>query len=91
VGRAKILKLFSKTKNKQVLGGRVESGEIKLDSVVKIIRRDAEIGDGRIKELQQQRVSAKEVPQGKEFGAMVQADVELAVGDYIEAFITIEK
>lgn len=91
VGRAKILKLFSKTKNKQVLGGRVESGEIKLDSVVKIIRRDTEIGDGRIKELQQQRVSAKEVPQGKEFGAMVQADVELAVGDYIEAFITIEK
>ncbi len=91
VGRAKILKLFSKTKNKQVLGGRVESGEIKLDSVVKIIRRDTEIGDGRIKELQQQRVNTKEVPQGKEFGAMVQADVELAVGDYIEAFITIEK
>lgn len=91
VGRAKILKLFSKTKNKQVLGGRVESGEIKLDSVVKIFRRDTEIGDGRIKELQQQRVSTKEVPQGKEFGAMVQADMELAVGDYIEAFITIEK
>ncbi|KND52095.1 MAG: translation initiation factor IF-2 [Parcubacteria bacterium C7867-003] len=91
VGRAKILKLFSKTKNKQVLGARVESGEIKLDTVVKIFRRDAEIGDGRIKELQQQRVAAKEVPQGKEFGAMVQADVELAVGDYIEAFITIEK
>jgi translation initiation factor IF-2 len=91
VGRAKILKLFSKTKNKQVLGGRVESGEIKLDSVVKIFRRDTEIGDGRIKELQQQRVATKEVPQGKEFGAVVQADLELAVGDYIEAFITIEK
>ncbi|TSC70016.1 MAG: translation initiation factor IF-2 [Parcubacteria group bacterium Gr01-1014_46] len=91
VGRAKILKLFSKVKNRQVIGARVESGEIKLDTVVKIFRRDAEIGDGRIKELQQQRVATKEVPQGKEFGAMIQADVELAVGDYIESFITIEK
>ncbi len=91
VGRAKILKLFSKTKNKQVLGGRVDSGEIKLDAIVKIIRRDSEIGEGRIKELQQQRVNTKEVPAGKEFGAVVQADLELAVGDYIEAFITIEK
>ncbi len=91
VGRAKILKTFSKTKNKQVLGGRVDSGEIKLDAVVKIFRRDAEIGDGRIRELQQQRVNTKEVPQGKEFGAMIEASVEIASGDYIENFITIEK
>jgi translation initiation factor IF-2 len=91
VGKAKILKLFSKVKNKQVLGARVESGEIKIDSIVKIFRRETEIGDGRVKELQQQRMAAKEVAQGKEFGAMIQADVELAVGDYIESFITIEK
>jgi len=90
VGRAKILKTFSKTKNKQVLGGRVESGEIKIDSVVKIFRRDTEIGDGRIRELQQQRVSTKDVVMGKEFGAMIEASVEIASGDYIENFITIE-
>ena len=90
VGRAKILKTFSKTKNKQVLGGRVESGEIKIDSIVKIFRRDTEIGDGRIRELQQQRVNTKEVVMGKEFGAMIEAGVEIAAGDYIENFITKE-
>jgi translation initiation factor IF-2 len=91
VGRAKILKTFSKTKNKQVLGGRVDSGEIKIDSVVKIIRRDTPIGEGRVRELQQQRVATKEVAQGKEFGAMIEAPIEIASGDYIEAFITIER
>lgn len=91
VGKAKILKTFSKTKNKQVLGGRVDSGEIKIDSIVKIIRRDAEIGEGRVRELQQQRVATKVVEQGKEFGAMIEAPIEIASGDYIEAFITIEK
>lgn len=91
VGKAKILKTFSKTKNKQVLGGRVDSGEIKVDTVVKIIRRDTEIGEGRVRELQQQRVATKEVPQGKEFGAMIEAPVEIASGDYIEAFIITEK
>jgi translation initiation factor IF-2 len=91
VGRAKILKTFSKTKNKQVLGGRVDSGEIKLDAIVKIFRRETEIGEGRVRELQQQRVATKEVPQGKEFGAMIEAPIEIMGGDYIEAFITIEK
>ncbi len=90
VGRAKILKTFSKTKNKQVLGGRVDNGEIKVDTVVKIFRRDSEIGEGRVRELQQQRVATKEVVQGKEFGAMIEAPVEIASGDYIEAFITKE-
>jgi translation initiation factor IF-2 len=58
---------------------------------VKIIRRDTPIGEGRVRELQQQRVATKEVAQGKEFGAMIEAPIEIASGDYIEAFITIER
>ncbi len=91
VGRAKILKTFSKTKNKQVLGGRVESGEIKIDAIVKIIRRDSEIGEGKVKELQQQRVAVKEIGEGKEFGSMIEASVEIMPGDHIESFVTVEK
>lgn len=90
-GRAKILKTFSHVKDKQIVGGRVDRGSVLLNSIVKIIRRDAEIGEGRIKELQQQKSKTNEVPEGKEFGAMIVSNIEIAAGDYIDSFTVIEK
>ncbi len=90
-GRAKILKQFSKVKDKQVLGGRVDSGSVMIDATVKIIRNDIEIGEGRVRELQQQKNKTTEVPAGKEFGTLISSNIEIAPGDYIESFITIEK
>lgn len=90
-GKAKILKTFSKTNKKQILGARVETGSIKLDALVKISRRGAEIGDGKIKELQEQRVATKEVVTGKEFGVGIESSIEIAPGDYIESFIKVIK
>ena len=60
LGTAKILKIFSKVKDKQILGGRAEKGKITLGAQVKIMRRDAEIGTGKIKELQQLKSKAKD-------------------------------
>ncbi len=91
LGTAKILKIFSKVKDKQILGGRVEKGKITVGAQVKIKRRDAEIGEGKIKELQQQKSATEEVREGNEFGAMIVANIEIAPGDYIESFITVEK
>lgn len=90
-GRAKILAIFSKTKDKQILGGKVQDGEIAVGSEVKILRRDAVIGHGKIKELQQQKVKASEVREGYEFGALVESKIEIAVGDKIEGFKVVEK
>ncbi len=90
-GRAKILKVFSTTKDKQILGGRVERGAVTLGSIVKIMRRDAEIGEGRVRELQQQKSKTTEVEEGKEFGAMVVSNIEIAPGDYIDSFIITEQ
>ncbi len=90
-GLAKILKIFSKVKDKQVIGARVESGSIKLGAQVKIMRRDAEIGVGKVKELQVQKVKSSEVTEGKEFGALIEAKVEIAPGDKVESFIIVER
>lgn len=90
-GYAKILKIFSKSKDRQILGGRVEKGSIKLGSQVKILRRQAEIGQGRIRELQAQKIKCDEVTEGKEFGVMIEAKIEIASGDHIESFIIVEK
>jgi translation initiation factor IF-2 len=90
-GIAKILKLFSKVKDRQVIGGRVEQGTMVADAEVKIMRRDFEIGRGRIRELQRAKVKVGEVPEGQEFGTMIESRIEIAPGDRVESFKVVEK
>lgn len=91
LGYAKVMAIFSKNKDKQIVGGKVQKGTITLGSEVKLIRREAEIGTGRIRELQQQKVKAQEVNEGYEFGALIESKIEIAPGDKIQAFEIIEK
>ncbi len=91
IGKAKILRVFSRTKDKQVVGGKVLEGSISLGAQVKISRRDVEIGIGTIKSLQSQKIEAKEVKEGDEFGTMIESKKEIAQGDTIEAFIIVEE
>jgi translation initiation factor IF-2 len=87
VGRAKILRMFSKTKDKQVVGCRLVSGEINLHDRVKIIRREAEVGKGKIVELQENKLPAQKITgEESEFGTKIETGLELAPGDYIESF-----
>ncbi len=88
VGKAKILKVFSKEKDKQIIGGRVEIGALTSGSVFKIMRRENEIGRGKIRGLEQQKVKASEVNKGSEFGAMIEAKIEIVAGDFLETFTT---
>jgi translation initiation factor IF-2 len=90
-GIAKILAVFSKTKDKQIIGGKVQQGSLLVGSEVKILRRDAEIGRGRIRELQEQKERTDEVREGHEFGTMVESKIEIAIGDKLQGFRTVEK
>ena len=84
-GGARIIRVFSKNKDKQVVGGKVEEGEIKSGSMVKIIRRDAEIGEGKIKELQMQKIKADIVVEGGDFGMMIESKIDIVEGDKLHA------
>ena len=83
IGVAKILKTFSRQKNKQVIGGKVVSGKLVEGKAFKIKRRDVEIGEGKITNLQQGKKEAKEVSPGEEFGAMTENKIEIARDDEI--------
>jgi translation initiation factor IF-2 len=85
-GSAKVLRTFSKTKDKQVIGGRVESGNLKSGGQVKIVRRDSEIGFGKIKEIQSQKIKIDSIDEGNEFGMMVESKTEIVPGDKIVSF-----
>lgn len=84
-GKAKILREFSIQKNTHVLGGRVESGIVKLNQHVRILRRDIDIGKGVIKNIQQQKSDVQQVDEG-EFGMQIDTRAEVAPGDYIESY-----
>jgi translation initiation factor IF-2 len=90
-GEAKILALFSHEKDRQVLGGKVQTGTINTGNDVRIMRRGAEIGRGKIRELQTKKIRASEVAEGHEFGALIDAKIAIAVGDRVEAIRTVEK
>ncbi len=90
-GVAKVLALFSKSKDKQIIGGKVQEGSLLIGSEVKILRRDAEIGRGKIKELQQQKAKTEEVREGYEFGTLIESKTEIAIGDKIQGFRVVEK
>ena len=90
-GRAKLLAVFSKDKDRQVVGGKVETGSIFSGNDVRIMRRETEIGRGKIRGLQQAKKTTDEVREGFEFGMMLDAKVEVAPGDRIEAVRTVEK
>ena len=84
VGRARILKIFSKRGTKQVSGGTVLVGIIKDKSKVRVLRRGNVLTSGRILELEQARIKSPEVSEGNEFGALIDTPIELAPKDEIE-------
>jgi len=90
-GKAKILKSFTRTKERQVIGGKVIEGSISLKGIIKIIRRDFEIGQGKIINLEKGKVKTSEVEEGVEFGMMIESKIEITAGDIIESFITVQK
>jgi translation initiation factor IF-2 len=90
-GRAKIIRAFSRTKERQILGGKVTEGNIFLNAVVKIMRRDFEIGRGKVVNLEKTKIKTSEVAEGNEFGMMIESKIEIAAGDVIESFSVVQK
>jgi len=86
-GSLKIIRTFGATKDKQVVGGKVINGRIVNGGQVRIMRRDFEIGHGKIVELQQNKIKAKEVLEESECGVQVETKITIAPGDVLEAFI----
>jgi translation initiation factor IF-2 len=86
IGTAKVLKVFSKTKDRQVIGCRIDSGTITNGAKVNIIRRDFPLATGIIIEIQQAKQKVKEISDG-ECGLLVECKYDIAGGDVLEAFI----
>lgn len=78
----KVLKLFSETKGKQVVGCKIISGIVEQGNIATILRREEEIGNCKIGELQQNRVKVKDIESG-EFGVQIESKISIAPGDVL--------
>ncbi|MCR4275026.1 MAG: translation initiation factor IF-2 [Candidatus Campbellbacteria bacterium] len=90
-GQARVLKLFSVVKTKQVLGARVDEGAFHVGDTVTIVRREEEIGHGRIVGLQKDRDQVKQVPTGTEFGGRVDSPTTIATGDTLISYTSVTR
>ncbi|MEN9582784.1 MAG: translation initiation factor translation initiation factor [Candidatus Parcubacteria bacterium] len=90
-GTIKILKTFSRTKERQVVGGRITVGKCTDRSQIRVLRRDEEICRGHIVGLQVSKISAKEALEGTECGVLVESKIEIAAGDMLECITTTTK
>jgi len=90
MGKLKILKLFSKKGNSQIIGGKVLEGNITTGVTVRILRRNNLISAGKILELQIQKNKTSEVREGMEIGLKIESKIDLAVDDILESFTIIE-
>lgn len=91
IGRARALRQFSRQKDLQVVGGKVESGRVEKKRMVRISRRGHVVGEGEILNLQSGRQTVSKIEAPAEFGAQIEAVMEIAPGDLIECTVEIEK
>jgi translation initiation factor IF-2 len=90
-GTARVLKTFSQTRTKQIIGARVEEGTFKVGGMVQVLRRGEEIGKGKIVELQHGKKNVGSVDEGTEFGTKIDATIEIAQGDTLIEFVKVER
>lgn len=90
LGRALVLRPFSRGGKKQVFGARHISGILSVGDRMKMLRKGAEIGRGKITNLQQTRADVKEIKTEGDFGIEVECREAVVYGDEIVAFVVTE-
>ena len=89
-GKLEIRKIFKFSKVGLIAGCHVKEGTIKNNSHAKIIRDNVVVYDGKIKSLQHEKDSVKEVTKGMDCGLTLDACNDYKEGDIIEAYDLIE-
>ena len=81
VGNLEVLKLFSKSGTKQVIGGRVTEGTIAKGNEIHIERRGEDLGRATILEIQVAKSKASSVNEGNECGIELKSSVAIEERD----------
>ena len=86
LGTFKVLAIFRTDKSSMIVGGRVESGKLKKDSLIRVRRGGEIIGKGKLPQLQSGKQSINEAAEGTECGLQFDGKIKLEQNDILEAY-----
>ncbi len=86
VGRAEIRKLFQVSKYGLVAGCFVTKGAIRRDCVIRVVRGRERVVETKIAGLRRVKDDVREVQEALECGISLEGNVDLQVGDLLEAW-----
>ena len=85
-GILEVREIFKVSRVGTIAGCYVTEGKISRNALVRLIRNDVEIYEGRMSSLKRFKEDVKEVQSGYECGVMIENFNDIKVGDNIEAF-----
>ncbi len=86
LAKLKIIVLFKKSKETQIIGGKVLEGEFTKNTMVEVFRNEEMIGKGRIKSLEREKQEVGKAVKGQEVGIMFAGDVKIELDDILQVF-----
>jgi len=86
LGRVKILGVFRTETNYQIIGGKVSAGKIASNALLRVVRGDQAVGEGKLSNLQILKSPVNEVLQHQECGMKFEGQPVVQVGDIVVAF-----
>lgn len=91
LGKARVLVIFRTERNRQIIGGKLISGEVKKGVSIEVFRGGEEkIGQGKLVNLQRNKKDIDRCLKGEECGILFEGDVKIEQRDTL-VFYTEEK
>ncbi|MBS1249229.1 MAG: Translation initiation factor IF-2 [Chloroflexi bacterium] len=87
IGRAEVLAVFPSGKFDQVAGCRVQTGEIRRNALIRVVRDAKVIYEGEISSLKRHQEDVNEVRKGFECGIGLRGFSEFEEGDKLESYV----
>jgi len=86
LGEVEILEIFLIDKKRQIIGGKVKSGEIERGARVEVYRKKEKAGEGKIAGLKRGEKDVQSVKEGSECGLLFEGDVKIEQGDWLKVY-----
>jgi len=86
IGELEVLAIFNPVKGNQLIGGKVIEGKAQNKNNFRLIRDEKIIGQGKILNLQKNRIEVLESKVGEECGLLISSSKEVKTGDKLVFF-----
>ncbi|OWZ25415.1 translation initiation factor IF-2 [Wolbachia endosymbiont of Wuchereria bancrofti] len=85
IGSASVRQIFNVSRVGNIIGCYVSDGVVKKDSLIKVMRNNKLIYEGKLKALRRFKDNVKEVGTNFECGVSLDGNIDIKIGDILEA------